>query len=415
MTLLQVGRPRSSGRLDLPDNLTPRPRKARDGSIVTYWYWRDPRSGAERPLRCPNDRVLAIKRAKELNALAASEMADQVILDLAATPGKRAAAGTPFDAYSVHYIKALHDRGELAANTLRSRKSLLNAAVRKFQDRPIHTIGVEDIAQLLKDFTDQGKKRTAQALRAVLIDIWTEAHQDGTLPADHPNPAEITRRPTAKVNRARLTLEDFNVILESAKKIGVKRGKWIPNSLLLALVTGQRREDLVIAQFRRGRDWQKLWMDYQTEREAYKGPHPYPHVHDGFFWIVQQKTGALVKIPLSLRLDAIGLSVGDVIEMCRSSVASRFLLHHAVRFGNAPLGSCISIDRVSHAFADARNATDLQWPGREPPTYHECRSLCDRLYEAQGVDTQSLLGHKHAKMTEVYADPRQAEWTTVAL
>ena len=50
---------------------------------------------------------------------------------------------------------------------------------------------------------------------------------------------------------------------------------------------------------------------------------------------------------------------------------------------------------------------------RTPPTYHEIRSLAERLYRAQGIDTQALLGHRHARMTEVYADPRQAEWLKV--
>lgn len=144
-----------------------------------------------------------------------------------------------------------------------------------------------------------------------------------------------------------------------------------------------------------------------------KGAHPYPHVHDGFFWVVQQKTGALVQIPLDLRLEVIKLSVGDVIEMCRSNIASRYLLHHTVRFSNAELGSPISIDRVSHAFADARNMTGLEWTGKAAPTYGEIRSLSEREYEKQGVKPRKLLGHKHQKMTDVYDDPRQAEWMVV--
>jgi len=188
------------------------------------------------------------------------------------------------------------------------------------------------------------------------------------------------------------------------------RGEWMVNSLLIGLVTGQRREDIALAQFRRGKDWQGLWEAYQQDGQTA----PYPFVEDGFFWVAQQKTGALVRIPLSLRLDAIGLSVGDVIEGCRSSVASRYLLHHTLPFGNAPRGSCIHKDTVSRAFADARGATDLEWPGKTPPTFHELRSLSERLYREQGIDTQALLGHKHAKMTEVYADLRQAAWVTVS-
>lgn len=63
--------------------------------------------------------------------------------------------------------------------------------------------------------------------------------------------------------------------------------------------------------------------------------------------------------------------------------------------------------------AGARNQTGLTWPGKTPPTYHEIRSLAERLYRAQGVDTQALLGHRHPRMTKVNADPRQAEWLKI--
>lgn len=404
-----MGRPRSAGRRDLPDNLTPRPRKV-SGRLVVYWYWRDPRDGKEKPLQCNDDRATAIRRAKELNALVARELADEVVDSIAASKTKRA-AGMPFNAYAVHCLSLWKKRG-FAENTLRSRKSLVNAAVRAFADRPLHEIDVPDVVRLLKEYTDQGKNRYAQSLRSTLSDIWTDAKQEGILPADHPSPAAVTRRPDAKVTRARLTLDTFRTILEAAEGLGKSRGAWMPNSQLLALVTAQRREDLAISQFRRGRDWLPAWEAFQEGREH--PIHPYPYVEDGHFWVVQQKTGALVSIPLTLRLEAIGLSVGDVIERCRSVVASRYLLHHTTPYGNAPRGTAIHKDTISRGFADAREQTDLSWPGKTPPTFHEIRSLSERLYKAQGVNTQALLGHKHAKMTEVYADPRQAEWGVVS-
>ena len=376
--------------------------------MVVYWYWRDPRDGKEKPLKCPNDRDTAISRAKELNAIVSREMADLVIQDIAMTPTWRM-TGTPFNTYASHCLTLAEERG-LAANTMKTRKSLTNAAIAWFEDRALHAIGVPDIAQLIKSYTDQGKNRYAQSLRSLLIDIWNEAKRDGLLPPEHPNPAEIARRPTAKVSRARLTLDDFNEILEKAQGM-VKRSSWITNSMLLALVTGQRREDLAIAKFRKGRDWEKSWLAYQ-QGEKYL-THLYPYIEDRYFWVIQQKTGALVKIPLSLRLDAIGLSVGDVIERCRDNVASRYLIHHTDPFGNAPRGSAVFKDTISRGFADARKLTELTWPGKNQPTFHEIRSLSERLYKAQGIDTQSLLGHRHARMTEVYSDPRQAEWTSV--
>ena len=42
----------------------------------------------------------------------------------------------------------------------------------------------------------------------------------------------------------------------------------------------------------------------------------------------------------------------------------------------------------------------------EWPSLHECRSLAARLYRSEGVDVQTLLGHKDAEMTAIYTDDR---------
>nr|WP_241489112.1 hypothetical protein [Cronobacter sakazakii] len=45
-----------------------------------------------------------------------------------------------------------------------------------------------------------------------------------------------------------------------------------------------------------------------------------------------------------------------------------------------------------------------------PATLHEQRSLAERLYEAQGVDTQKLLGHKSPNHAARYHDDRVKAW-----
>jgi integrase len=48
-----------------------------------------------------------------------------------------------------------------------------------------------------------------------------------------------------------------------------------------------------------------------------------------------------------------------------------------------------------------------KWNGEGTrPSLHECRSLAERLYREQGIDTQTLLGHKSMKMTDKYNDDR---------
>lgn len=401
-----VGRPRSQGRKDLPDNLTPRTRRG-----VTYWYWRDPRDGKEKPLQCPDDRELAIRRARELNSLVARIQSEQIVQNIITAPVAQR-RGMPFNAWAIDYMRRIEKR-RLAVNTMKSRKSILKSAVEEFKDRPLHELA-EDVAACsayLDRIEASGRARLAIAIRSILVDVFAEAHAAGALASTLPNPFALTISAIARVKRARLTLEDYLTIWPHCETIGQHIGTWHPNSILLALTTGQRREDIAIMRFKRGKDWDAAWLAHQRN-EAHQ-IHPYPFVEDDLLWIVQQKTGSLVRIPLSLRLDAVGISVGEVIDRCRTNIASGYLLHHTIRFGNAPVGSAIHIDTISRQFAEARGAANLIWEGKTPPTFHELRSLSERLYRDQGIDTQTLLGHRHARMTEIYNDPRGAEWGTV--
>ena len=177
--------------------------------------------------------------------------------------------------------------------------------------------------------------------------------------------------------------------------------------MLLALVTAQGREDLVLTAFRRFADWEKMWRNYPITKVM-----PYSFIEDGYLCATRQKTGVLIKIPLDLRLDAASLSVGDVVAMCRDDVRSHFLIHHTVARAYAKVGDPVHKDTVSRAFARAREKSGLTWT-KAPPTFHEIRSLSERLYREQGIDTQRLLGHRQASTTDVYNDIRGADWVEV--
>ncbi|HGP4140518.1 TPA: integrase, partial [Enterobacter roggenkampii] len=47
------------------------------------------------------------------------------------------------------------------------------------------------------------------------------------------------------------------------------------------------------------------------------------------------------------------------------------------------------------------------------PTFHEQRSLSERLYEGQGINTRQLLGHSSDRMTAQYHNDRGLEWVKV--
>ncbi|WP_339739408.1 tyrosine-type recombinase/integrase, partial [Candidatus Regiella insecticola] len=96
--------------------------------------------------------------------------------------------------------------------------------------------------------------------------MFNEAIAEGHLAT---NPATATKSPRVQVQRERLSLEDFLVI----RGVANKQQPWVALSMDLALLTGQRMGDIR----------QMQWKD----------------IHDGKWWLQQQKTGMKLAIPLT--------------------------------------------------------------------------------------------------------------------
>jgi hypothetical protein len=236
------------------------------------------------------------------------------------------------------------------------------------------SLSVKDCAAFVEGIEEEGKARSAQAMRSRLMAVCQRGQQLGWMTS---NPAEVTRQPSVEVKRGRLTIESFMAIYEKAAEVA----EWLPKAMRLALLTGADRA--TVAGMTRAM------------------------VADGLLTYNRGKTGAWIAVPLSLRLDVAGWSLADVVAE-RSGVLSKFLVHHVKQWGNAPAGSGVHPDRISHAFTEARKLAKI--PDEAAPTFHEIRSLCKRLYEAQGgVDTKALLGHATDRMADLYANPRGVE------
>lgn len=357
-----MGRRRSAATRDLPPNLY-----VRRG----YYAWTDPRDGKVYSLG--KDKRQAINEAIEAN-LALTESLEQARL-VDRLDGNQ---GNTLAAWCDQYETILEER-KLAKGTLSTYRQRLKALREKHGSDLIERITTRHIAEFLAQW--KGHARMGQAVRSLLLDIFREAMAAGWT---HSNPVEPTRAPRHEVTRARLTLADYQAIYKAAADMP----PWVQRSMELAMVTDQRRADL-----------------------AKMGPR---NVRDGKLWVIQGKTGAKVCIPLELKLEAIGLTVGQVIERCRDSVISPCFLHHIRHVGRAKPGDAIRGHTLSAFFADARDLTGIQWPeGKTPPSFHELRSLSARLYAEQGIDAQAILGHKSADMTAVYRDTRGAEWIEV--
>lgn len=259
-------------------------------------------------------------------------------------------------------------------NTAKTSRSLDKKIRAALGPLPCHALTVKHCADLLEGEAEAGRKRTSQALRSRLDAVCKRGQQLGWLEF---NPTQPTRTVEVVTQRSRLSLEQFRAILEKAPEVG----NWLAGAMLLALLTGADRSTLA-----------------KLERGSI-GPE--------FLTVQRGKTNVRIEIPLNLRLEVLGMTVADALTACRSNVVSkyRFVIHHTKKYGNAPLGSSIHPDRMSHAFAEARELAGIT--GANPPTWHEIRSLSKRLYLEQGdVDTKALLGHKTERMSDLYADPR---------
>lgn len=338
-----------------------------------YFRWRNPVDGKIHGLG--RNKQAAFAEAVEANLYIAGLLTQTRLVDRLSGGSESTVA-----AWCVRYRTILGER-KLAKATDQAFTRRLLTVEEKWGDRALSNITTRDIADLLATWTDAGKKRMAQAVRSLLLDFFREAIAAGWL---ENNPVAPTRAPRIEVARARLTLDAFMAIYEQAKNMA----PWVQRSLELALITGQRREDL---------------RDLGVR-----------NVRDDKLWVRQHKTGALVCIPLDLRLHAVGWSVGQIIAKCRGNIISKHLIHHNAHTGRAKPGDPIRLQSITGAFAEARDKAGIVWPtDKTPPTFHEIRSLAARLYADQGTDAQALLGHKSADMTAIYRDARGDDWIEV--
>jgi len=358
-------RRRSSGKRGWPAHLYER---------KGYFCWRHPVTGEEYGLG--RDRAAAFTQAIQANLHLAGLGQKETLLDRITSDGKPRTVAAWFARY-----EELLDERELAPNTRRSYKSLAARATALLEgDTKLKALTALKVTEKLAEVAKAGQQRTSQALRSFLHESFRVATVQGWLDE---NPVRDVHGPKVQVRRARLTLETLLAVHRTA-------APWLRSAIALALVSGQRREDVARATF--------------------------ADVRDGGWWVVQGKTKTRIAIPLELRLDVFGMSLEDVVKQCRSTgVLSKHLVHQTESRGNSPLGRPIWKDTISRRFSAALAELKLDFEGKEPPTFHEIRSLSSRLYKAQGgVNVQELLGHRNAKTTEMYQDGR-GEWIRVSL
>lgn len=193
-----------------------------------------------------------------------------------------------------HYEKVIQARTRWARKTTAQRRSDIKHIRATLADLPLKSVRPHHLAKVIADFEEAGNNSVAQNLLLALRNLFNEALLLGWM---HTNPALHVRGPRRRITRQRLTLEQWRAVHAYMQ---MNQPPWVVRAWLLALITGQRCADLVKMQ----------WSDVRSD----------------MLFVHQQKKGARIAIPLRLRLDALDLSLEDVVGFCREPYAPLALI-----------------------------------------------------------------------------------------
>lgn len=343
-----------------------------------YFSYRNPQNGKRRGVG--TDKATAFREARAANAVLA-----------AMTPSALAIWVTGVQQLSLtewvpQYKEKWVEKTGPSVATLRSATYYLRRiAEASFAWMAVKDITTAHVALFLTDVEKVNGPGSAISMRARLSDVFRMAETLGMIEVGK-NPVAPTYVPDREVLRERLSLEQYFAIKAVAPP-------WVANAMDLALLTAQRREDICGAKF--------------------------SDLRDGCLYVVQGKSQGKVRLQQdgAIRLDTIGMSIADAVKQCRDSVVSQFMIHHRTARPGVKPGDSVSLNGLSSAFTRARVTAGITAAeGRTPPSFHEIRSLSERLYREQysAAFAQAMLGHKNANMTATYDDLRGSGWQVIS-
>lgn len=365
-----MGRQRSAKNRGFPPNLYQ--------NAAGYFYYRNPHN--KKFMGLGIDRAPAFTAARAANAALAVAKPSALVDWVMGKTNYTLAEWLPI------YRELWERKKKRADNTIRNCRMY----IKKLEEwdcswMKLGAITTAHVAALIDASEKESGSPSAIALRARASDVFRWAETQGLIEQGK-SPVTATYVPDRTVKRERLTLEQFHQVRE-------KSPPWLQRAMMLALVTAQRREDI--------------------------GAMKFADCRDGHLFIVQGKSQGKIKLQLDtrIRLSAVGMSIAEAVQECRDSVVSRFVVHHSVHQGAAKPGMRVSDNGLTNSFQVARDAAGIvAEEGRTPPTFHEIRSLSERLYKAEyGAEfAQAMLGHKNPSMTAKYDDLRGAGYQLIA-
>lgn len=354
-------RPRSKSRQGWPANLYPN----REG-----FKYRHPVT--KRETWMGTDKARAFAAAKRLNALLmpTNDLVDRVI----------GSKETVADAIAVFRRDDIPGR-KWAPKTAEVYESVIRRIEAGIGTRPVEQVTVKECAEFIRAVTASDRAR--QQFRLVLGWILGCAVQEGWIDS---NPVLATRRFQHERKRQRLTKEVYRAIWDKAEP-------WLRLAMDLSLVTLLRRDDVVSLKF--------------------------SDVHDGFLWVVPQKTEGSTLVKLKIR---VGDELGALLSQARDAVLSPYVVHRLPdrarpsdkRAAARKHHTQVMPEQLTRAFQDAREAAGVG--SIHPPSFHEIRSLGGALLNESGWEierVQGLMGHSSTSMTEHYLDGHDTAWQEV--
>jgi integrase len=363
-----MNRRRMPSRKGWPNNL-----QCDDG----YYCYRNPLTGKKKGLGRDKSHAFSEARAanKALAEMSKSSLAQWVIGGEAMTLAK----------WLPIYEQLWIERRSPADSTLESaRRYFKRFAETDFAKLPMDKITTVQVSKYLDTLEEESGSGAAVNMRARLLDVFSYAITKGHIEPGR-NPAEATIPANYEAKRDRLSLEQFLKMHEKAEG-------WLANAMILALLTGQRVSDI-------------------SEMKFSSVSGDFLHVEP-----IKLRGAVRLKLETKIRLDAVGMSLGDAIKQCRDMIVSQYLIHQTRTSGTYKAGEKVSSEGISAAFSTLRDTVGIKAAdGKTPPTFHEIRSLSERLYRKQyGKEfAQALLGHKSETMTAKYDDTRGSEWQVV--
>lgn len=355
-----AARPRRKSNLDLPANLYKADQQG--------YRYRRPDNG--KWFGMGSNKAKAVAAAKKLNSLLMNGNEDLIskVMDQTITFGE----------FAAYYMTEVIPPRELANNTLIQYKSRIKMFLQCWEKTPVDEVNLRAIDEHL----DSLALTASNQARALLIDMLNHAVSKGICPD---NQAALTMPKIAKKQRKRHTVEGLAAIRAAAEP-------WLQNAIDLALMTAQRRSDVLKLKWD---DIREGWLYIEQEKTT-------DSTEDEF----EEMTGAgYIRIKIDSEIQAL-------LDKCRSSnIISPFVIHRRPKKITSRQRdikahwTAVELDYLSDAFREARKRAN-PYPKlnvKQQPGFHEIRALSIHLYKQIGKDPQSLAGHANPEMTAAYA------------